>query len=122
MVVPEIPKEEGESSLPQLEGSDTSPQEEYQQVTASYGLSLVLKLKIADRPVKKMATTRIGEEDLLLTCAGSFSEEESLLLWRKEPISGLWINDPVPALPAQGESQPQQQQQQQQQQQLHVVA
>ncbi|KAJ1369630.1 hypothetical protein KIN20_031124 [Parelaphostrongylus tenuis] len=87
---------EDENSSSNCEEGEASTSEDYQEVHASFDLSLAMKLKIADRPVKRMAATRIGESDLLLTCAGRFSESESLLLWRKEPVSGLWINDPIP--------------------------
>ncbi|KAK6021785.1 hypothetical protein OSTOST_12537, partial [Ostertagia ostertagi] len=69
------PKDNQEAASPTSEQSEGNLPEEFQEV--------------------------IGDDDLLLTCAGSFSEEESLLLWRKEPISGLWINDPIPPLPVQ---------------------
>ncbi|KAK6062296.1 hypothetical protein COOONC_00006 [Cooperia oncophora] len=82
-----LSKDNQESASPVSEQSEGNPQEEFREVNSSFGLTLVMKLKIADRPVKKMATTRIGDDDLLLTCAGTFSEEESLLLWHKEPIS-----------------------------------
>ncbi|KJH42226.1 hypothetical protein DICVIV_11778 [Dictyocaulus viviparus] len=96
LIVPESPRSCENNSLSTCEEGEATLSEDCQQVNSRFGLSLVMKLKIADKPVKKMVTTRVGEEDLLLTCAGSFSESESLLIWRKEPLSGLWINDPVP--------------------------
>ncbi|VDO35044.1 unnamed protein product [Haemonchus placei] len=99
LAIPESLKEKHKIASPSSDRNDSILHEEFQEVNSSFGLTVVMKLKIADKPVKKMATTRIGDDDMLLTCAGSFSEEESLLLWRKEPISGLWINDPIPPLP-----------------------
>ncbi|WKY14093.1 hypothetical protein Q1695_000001 [Nippostrongylus brasiliensis] len=91
MAVPDLPKETLCHSAPAHESNDINLKEEYQRVNSSLGLKLVMKLKIADKPVKKMATTRIGEQDFLLTCTGSFSEKESLLLWRKEPVSVISV-------------------------------
>ncbi|CAG9534604.1 unnamed protein product [Cercopithifilaria johnstoni] len=62
-------------------------------------LVLEMKLKISDKQVRCCAHTRIGEETMVVTCAGDYGDTESILKWtidrKVEDGRELWVNDPV---------------------------
>ncbi|CAJ0583589.1 unnamed protein product, partial [Mesorhabditis spiculigera] len=62
---------------------------------SSVSLNLTMKLKISDRPVRRMVPSIFGGRDVMITCSGNYGDEEALLKWYKDPESGLWINDPI---------------------------
>ncbi|PAV64960.1 hypothetical protein WR25_10566 [Diploscapter pachys] len=69
---------------------------ELSEIIPSLGLTLLMKLKVSDKPVRKIrAMGKSSSNSMLLTCAGTYNDEESLLLWNRDADSGLWINDPV---------------------------
>jgi hypothetical protein len=39
--------------------------------------------------------SRFNDEDVVVTGAGNYGDEEAILRWRREGNSKLWINDPV---------------------------
>jgi len=41
------------------------------------------------------AKFRFNDEDVVVTGAGNYGDEEAILRWRREGNSKLWINDPV---------------------------
>ncbi|EFO12989.2 hypothetical protein LOAG_15542 [Loa loa] len=62
-------------------------------------LVLEMKLKISDKQVRCSAHSRIGEETVVVTCAGDYGDMESILKWtidrKVEDGQELWVNDPV---------------------------
>ncbi|KAI6226948.1 Rab-GAP TBC domain-containing protein [Aphelenchoides besseyi] len=68
---------------------------EEKTVRSSLSLSLQMKLKVSDRPLKCIALTQFNGEPVVITGAGDYGGEEALLRWRKDENSGLWINDPL---------------------------
>uniref|UniRef100_A0A914W9J3 Rab-GAP TBC domain-containing protein n=1 Tax=Plectus sambesii TaxID=2011161 RepID=A0A914W9J3_9BILA len=72
----------------------------------AYSLALQMKLKIADMPVKCLAVSKFEGRDIVVSCAGNYGDEESVLRWTKEDKTGLWINDPIVDLVAARERRP----------------
>ncbi|KAI6191241.1 hypothetical protein M3Y97_00207000 [Aphelenchoides bicaudatus] len=68
---------------------------EEKAVRSTLSLSLQMKLKISDKPVKAMSMTNYNGEPMVVTGAGNYGDEEALLRWRRDANSGLWINDPL---------------------------
>uniref|UniRef100_A0A915AWG0 TBC1 domain family member 2B n=1 Tax=Parascaris univalens TaxID=6257 RepID=A0A915AWG0_PARUN len=70
-----------------------------QSISSGITLELDMKIKIADKPVKCAQVTRVGNETVVVTCAGNYDDVESVLRWtidRKGSKDGeLWINDPI---------------------------
>uniref|UniRef100_A0A1I7XGY7 Uncharacterized protein n=1 Tax=Heterorhabditis bacteriophora TaxID=37862 RepID=A0A1I7XGY7_HETBA len=60
-----------------------------EEIIPMIGLSLVMKMKISDRTVRKITSTKAGKSEVVLTSAGNFGDNESLLLWRKEYTSSM---------------------------------
>ncbi|KAL3989393.1 Rab-GTPase-TBC domain family protein [Acanthocheilonema viteae] len=62
-------------------------------------LVLEMKLKISDKQVSCSVHTRIGEETVVVTCAGDYGDMESILKWtidqKVEDGRELWVNDPI---------------------------
>ncbi|KAH7708306.1 E3 ubiquitin-protein ligase RFWD2 [Aphelenchoides avenae] len=58
-------------------------------------MHLQMKLKISDKPVKCITKTRFNNEDVVISGAGNYGDEEAVLRWRRDKNSGLWINDPL---------------------------
>ncbi|VIO88174.1 TBC domain containing protein [Brugia malayi] len=62
-------------------------------------LVLEMKLKISDKQVRCSAHTRIGDETIVVTCAGDYGDMESILKWtidrKVEDGRELWVNDPI---------------------------
>ncbi|VDK87774.1 unnamed protein product [Onchocerca ochengi] len=73
--------------------------EEDETRRSKIALVLEMKLKISDKQVKCSAYTRIGEETVVVTCAGNYGDMESILKWtidgKVEDGRELWVNDPV---------------------------
>uniref|UniRef100_A0A915EQ89 Uncharacterized protein n=1 Tax=Ditylenchus dipsaci TaxID=166011 RepID=A0A915EQ89_9BILA len=65
------------------------------EIKSSLSMVLQMKLKISDKPVKCITATRFNGEDVVVTGAGNYGDEEAILRWRREKNSGLWINDPI---------------------------
>ncbi|CAB3400834.1 unnamed protein product [Caenorhabditis bovis] len=61
-------------------------------VNSTVKLNLLMKLKISDYSVKRIVCC--GNNNVL-TCSGEFGADEAVLLWRKDYVSNIWINDPV---------------------------
>ncbi|CEF63254.1 Hypothetical protein SRAE_1000151700 [Strongyloides ratti] len=59
-------------------------------------LELLMKLKISDESIQSIIASKANEEDIVLTGTGKYNtSEEALLIWRQEPATKLWINDPI---------------------------
>lgn len=54
---------------------------------SSLNMVLQMKLKISDKPVKSIALTRYMGEEVVLTGAGNYGDEEAILRWRREKNS-----------------------------------
>uniref|UniRef100_A0A9J2P777 Rab-GAP TBC domain-containing protein n=1 Tax=Ascaris lumbricoides TaxID=6252 RepID=A0A9J2P777_ASCLU len=83
---------------PDTSDSSTSTENTSSGIT----LELDMKMKIADKPVRCAQVTRVGNETVVVTCAGNYDDVESVLRWtidRKVPLDSkddeLWINDPI---------------------------
>jgi hypothetical protein len=46
-----------------------------------------MKLKVADKPVRCIALGHFGGQDVIVTGAGEYGDEEALLRWRRDPNS-----------------------------------
>uniref|UniRef100_A0A914C583 Uncharacterized protein n=1 Tax=Acrobeloides nanus TaxID=290746 RepID=A0A914C583_9BILA len=68
---------------------------EASEIKPTLNMVLQMKLKISDKPVRCIALTRFNDEDIIVTAAGNYGDEEAVLRWRRETESGLWINDPL---------------------------
>ncbi|CAD5234909.1 unnamed protein product [Bursaphelenchus xylophilus] len=64
-------------------------------VRYSIKMQLQMKLKVSDKPLKCITLTRYNGEPTVITGAGNYGDEEAILRWRRDKISGLWINDPL---------------------------
>ncbi|XP_074655918.1 TBC1 domain family member 2B-like [Tubulanus polymorphus] len=62
-----------------------------------YGLELQLlvKMKISDKPIRCLLQTRSNDEDVVVSCAGCYGDDEPVLKWRREPNEKLWTNEPI---------------------------
>lgn len=58
-------------------------------------LSLLAKIKISSHPIRCLTMTRSGDEDVIVSCAGCFCDDESVLKWRREDDEKIWTNEPV---------------------------
>uniref|UniRef100_A0A0N5CD35 WD_REPEATS_REGION domain-containing protein n=1 Tax=Strongyloides papillosus TaxID=174720 RepID=A0A0N5CD35_STREA len=59
-------------------------------------LELLMKLKISDESIQSIIASKANDEDIVLTGTGKYNtSEEALLIWRQEPATKLWINDPI---------------------------
>lgn len=58
-------------------------------------MNLQMKIKISDKPVRCITLTKCENENIVITGAGNYGDEEAILRWRKEKTTGLWINDPL---------------------------
>uniref|UniRef100_A0A0N4ZSN4 Mcl1_mid domain-containing protein n=1 Tax=Parastrongyloides trichosuri TaxID=131310 RepID=A0A0N4ZSN4_PARTI len=59
-------------------------------------LELLMKLKISDESIQCIIASKVNQEDVVLTGTGKYNtSEEALLIWRQEPATKLWINDPI---------------------------
>ncbi|CAJ0935403.1 unnamed protein product, partial [Mesorhabditis belari] len=88
--------QETDESAPSTSASPKSESEtNVDPVVSCVSLTLTMKLKISDRPVRKMIPTRYLGREAMITCSGNYGDEEALLKWYKEQESGLWINDPI---------------------------
>ncbi|TKR81475.1 hypothetical protein L596_015339 [Steinernema carpocapsae] len=65
------------------------------EVKSSLSLSLLMKLKISDKPVKCIEVTNFTNKDIVITGSGDYGDDEAILRWTKESKTGLWINDPL---------------------------
>lgn len=65
------------------------------EIKNSLGMALQMKLKVADKPVRCIAFGKFADQDVIVTGAGEYGDEEALLRWRRDPNSALWINDPL---------------------------
>ncbi|XP_064648922.1 uncharacterized protein LOC135501087 isoform X6 [Lineus longissimus] len=61
----------------------------------TYDMTLLVKMKISDKPIKALLKTRSGGEDVVISCAGCYSDDEPVLKWRKEANEKLWTNEPI---------------------------
>jgi hypothetical protein len=50
-------------------------------------MGLQMKLKVADKPVRCIALGHFGQQDVILTGAGDYGDEEAMLRWRRDPNS-----------------------------------
>jgi len=80
---------------PSLITNGVEEQLEEKAVNSSLSLSLQMKLKVSDKPLKCIALTKFDEESVVVTGAGNYGDEEAVLRWRRDKSSGLWINDPL---------------------------
>lgn len=80
---------------PSLITNGIEEQLEEKSVNSSLGLSLQMKLKISDKPVKSIVLTTFEDKPVIITGSGNYGDEEALLRWRRDISSGLWINDPL---------------------------
>uniref|UniRef100_A0A1I7V3Q1 Rab-GAP TBC domain-containing protein n=2 Tax=Caenorhabditis tropicalis TaxID=1561998 RepID=A0A1I7V3Q1_9PELO len=78
--------------IPESADKETSNDVEESPVVSTVKLSLFMKLKISETPVKKIICS--GEHHIL-TCSGEYGADEAVLLWQKDISTHLWINDPV---------------------------
>ncbi|VDO44784.1 unnamed protein product [Brugia timori] len=87
-----------------LEFDEFIPQKESNSLesislTSKITLVLEMKLKISDKQVRCSAHTRIGDETIVVTCAGDYGDMESILKWtidrKVEDGRELWVNDPI---------------------------
>uniref|UniRef100_A0A7E4V228 PH domain-containing protein n=1 Tax=Panagrellus redivivus TaxID=6233 RepID=A0A7E4V228_PANRE len=90
--VPESPAETGCRQA--IDGAELSQIVEA-EIKSTVSLHLQMKLKISDKPVKCIALTEFNGEKMVVTGAGNYGDEEAILRWRKEKVTGLWINDPL---------------------------
>ncbi|XP_078325499.1 uncharacterized protein LOC111124243 isoform X7 [Crassostrea virginica] len=58
-------------------------------------LSMEVKVKIADKPVRGFLKTRNCGEPSILSFTGCYGDDESVLKWRREPNEKFWTNEPV---------------------------
>lgn len=58
-------------------------------------LSMEVKVKIADKPVRGFLKTRNCGEPSILSFTGCYGDDESVLKWRKDPNEKFWTNEPV---------------------------
>ncbi|KAK0406461.1 hypothetical protein QR680_018585 [Steinernema hermaphroditum] len=77
------------------EDDEEKPPEIECEVKSSLSLSLLMKLKISDKPVKCIEVTKFKDEDIIVTGSGDYGDDEAILRWMKESKTGLWINDPL---------------------------
>ncbi|KAL4219567.1 hypothetical protein ACF0H5_022141 [Mactra antiquata] len=64
-------------------------------VLYSVDLSLEAKMKISDKPVKCLLSTKYKDEPIILSFSGSYGDDEAVLKWRKHENEQLWTNEPV---------------------------
>ncbi|KAH7696555.1 E3 ubiquitin-protein ligase RFWD2, partial [Aphelenchoides avenae] len=57
------------------------------EVRSSLGMHLQMKLKISDKPVKCITKTRFNNEDVVISGAGNYGDEEAVLRWRRDKNS-----------------------------------
>lgn len=50
-------------------------------------MALQMKLKVADKPVRCIAFGKFADQDVIVTGAGEYGDEEALLRWRRDPNS-----------------------------------
>jgi hypothetical protein len=50
-------------------------------------MALQMKLKVADKPLRCIAVGQFADQDVVLTGAGEYGDEEALLRWRRDPNS-----------------------------------
>ncbi|XP_019929607.3 uncharacterized protein [Magallana gigas] len=58
-------------------------------------LSMEVKVKIADKPVRGFLKTRNCGEPSILSFTGCYGDDESVLKWRRDPNEKFWTNEPV---------------------------
>lgn len=51
---------------------------------SSLGMALQMKLKVSDKPLKCIALGHFLGQDVVITGAGEYGEEEALLRWRRD--------------------------------------
>ncbi|VDN93969.1 unnamed protein product [Brugia pahangi] len=83
---------ESDSKRGKVQGTDETKR-------SKIALVLEMKLKISDKQVRCSAHTRIGDETIVVTCAGDYGDMESILKWtidrKVEDGRELWVNDPI---------------------------
>ncbi|XP_021357404.1 uncharacterized protein LOC110452957 isoform X2 [Mizuhopecten yessoensis] len=58
-------------------------------------LSLQMKVKIADKPVRSFLKTSCNGSPVLLSFSGCYGDDEAALKWRQDPNERLWTNEPI---------------------------
>ncbi|XP_069120277.1 uncharacterized protein [Argopecten irradians] len=58
-------------------------------------LSLQMKVKIADKPVRSFLKTSCNGSPVLLSFSGCYGDDEAVLKWRQDPNERLWTNEPI---------------------------
>lgn len=77
--------------------SDLGSNVSFSSIDPPYGYELVLqeKLKISDKAIRCLLELRCKEEPLVISGAGCYGDDESVLKWTKDGGERLWTNDPV---------------------------
>ncbi|CAH1785700.1 unnamed protein product [Owenia fusiformis] len=60
-----------------------------------YEMQLQAKVKITDKPIRCLIETKCKEEPIIVSCAGCYGDDESILKWTREPNEKLWTNEPI---------------------------
>lgn len=77
--------------------SDLGSNVSFSSIDPPYGYELVLqeKLKISDKAIRSLLELRCKDESLVISGAGCYGDDESVLKWTKDGGERLWTNDPV---------------------------
>ncbi|KAL3088285.1 hypothetical protein niasHT_023845 [Heterodera trifolii] len=65
------------------------------EINSSLGMALQMKLKVSDKPLRCISLGHFQGQEVIITGAGEYGDDEALLRWRRDPKNGLWINDPL---------------------------
>ncbi|CAN7993394.1 unnamed protein product, partial [Ixodes hexagonus] len=77
--------------------SDLGSNVSFSSIDPPYGYELLLqeKLKISDKAIRCLLELRRKDESLVISGAGCYGDDESVLKWTKDGGERLWTNDPV---------------------------
>ncbi|XP_013412235.1 uncharacterized protein LOC106174987 isoform X2 [Lingula anatina] len=64
------------------------------EVPYLFDLSLQARVKVADKPIRAVLRTRCSGEPVIVSCAGCYGDDESVLKWTKEEGEKMWTNEP----------------------------